>query len=80
MIYVCIKKWMNQANRKNKNNENCLVYTFLSIFFINGYLYISRPRNHSLTHREKNSRRGRLRPRLTISRKKKIKTTNYFLT
>jgi hypothetical protein len=32
------------------------------------FICISRPRNHSLTYREKNCRRGRLRPRQTIPR------------
>jgi hypothetical protein len=41
---------------------------------------ISRPQNHSLTYREKNCRRGRLRRRQTISRMLKNFATKVYTT
>jgi hypothetical protein len=50
--------------QKKKDSKNTLHWKhYMSIV-----VCISRPRNYSLGYREKNCRRGRLRPRQTISR------------
>jgi hypothetical protein len=57
---------LNNIKKKTIICNTTAIFLIIKIFFVKPLIDICvlRPRNHSLTYREKNCRRGRLRPRL----------------